>query len=76
MLGYVTTADFKYARDRTGKSYGWGIARYATPEQLFGKDFTDQVYAREPEESKNRILSWLQELLPDASEKELNRIIV
>ena len=37
MLGYVTTVDFEYSKDRYGRPYGWGVARYATPEQLFWK---------------------------------------
>ncbi len=75
MQGYVTTVDFEYARDRFGAPYGWGLARYATPEAHFGADFTDRVYACEPEESAERIRAHLRRILPDAGEREIDRIL-
>lgn len=35
MAGYVTIADFEYLYDRQGNRYGWGVARYTTPEALY-----------------------------------------
>ena len=32
--------------------YGWGVAEYATPEELFGYDLITSAYQREPQESK------------------------
>ena len=75
MQGYVTTVDFIYQMDRYGRTYGWGVARYATPERHFGSSFTDAVYSREPEESRSRILQHLAEKLPDAAEEALLRLI-
>ena len=75
MQGYVTTVDFEYQQDRYGKIYGWGVARYATPEHHFGREFTDSVYCRTPEESKARIQRHLRDLLPDAAEKQILKIM-
>lgn len=36
MWGYVVIADFEYQFNRHGEPYGWGIARYTTPEALYG----------------------------------------
>ena len=63
--------DFEYQLDKNGRVYGWGVARYATPERHFGAEFTDTVYRWEPEESKARILTHLSALLPEVPEQEI-----
>ena len=73
--GYVVTVDFEYALDRQGRPYGWGMARYATPERYFGEKFTQQVYACSPEESARKILDHLELLVPGASEAQLGYIL-
>lgn len=73
--GYVLISDFVYQRDRYGRPYGWGVAEYATPEQLMGEDFSGAVYAREPEESYERLLRHLGALLPRAGEDALKRLL-
>lgn len=75
MMGYVTAAGFEYARDRFGQPYGWGLARYATPERRFGESFIRAVYARSPGASEQRILSHLSALLADASERDILRLM-
>lgn len=75
MLGYVTTVDFEYARDRYGNPYGWGLARYATPEALWGENFTKRVYQHTPAESRERIAGRLNELLPTAGRGKIDRLI-
>ena len=75
MGGYIITTDFEYRTDKHGNPYGWGVARYATPEQYLGKPFTDAVYIREPEESKERIFRHLRALHPDTPEKVLWKLI-
>ena len=75
MQAYVVTADFEYGTDRLGRPWGWGVCRYATPEQLFGADFGDRAYVREPAESRQRILDRLRSLFPEVSEQELSLLI-
>lgn len=71
---YVITADFEYNYDKNGKRYGWGVARYCTPEDYFGKEnFTGIEHT--PEESYRRIFLHLRKLLPYATEKQLTNII-
>lgn len=76
MMGYITTADFVYARDKFGKEYGWGLARYATPEAFFGEDFCREAYRRTPQESYARMASHLKALLPQASEKQIASVLL
>ncbi|MCD7821203.1 MAG: hypothetical protein LUG64_03220 [Clostridiales bacterium] len=73
--GYVVISDFVYMKDRWGKEYGWGVAEYSTPEKFFGAAFTSAVYRRPPEESFQRLLEHLHELLPDVSDKALRRFL-
>ena len=75
MQTYVTVADFVYMRDRFGKQYGWGVAEYTTPERLFGYDTVTAAYTHSPEESQKRIFAHFSGLLPDATEKQLARLI-
>ena len=75
MQGYVTVSDFIYQTDRKGKPFGWGLAKYATPEQRFGAEFTARVYTREPAESAERIRAHLKKLLPQASDAQLARFL-
>ncbi len=75
MQGYITTEDFVYETDRLGRPYGWGLARYATPEHFFGGSFTSQVYEREPEESRERLTAHLTKLLPQATSTQIKRLV-
>lgn len=72
MQTYVNIADFEYARDKHGKEYGWGLARYTTPEAFFGEEFTARVYARDPAESRELLKERLAKLLPHASGAQLD----
>ncbi|MCM1304913.1 MAG: hypothetical protein NC306_12535 [Butyrivibrio sp.] len=76
MQGYVVTVDFEYKKDKYGSPYGWGVARYATPERYFGDPFGQQVYQRTPEQSKERILRHLEDLLKGVEKEKLFKIIV
>lgn len=67
----LVIADFEYKIDRHGKSYGWGIARYTTPEALYGPMGVQHT----PDESFARILAHFRQLFPNENEKQLLRII-
>lgn len=75
MKGYITTADFEYSVDSRGRFYGWGIARYATPEAHFGPGFRETLYDRSPEESAERIMEHLRKLCPRAEEEQLKKLL-
>ena len=69
----VVTEDFVYPTDKHGNRYGWGWALLNTPEHLFGRDACR--CDRTPDESRQRIMHHLCSLLPNASEKQLARLI-
>ena len=72
---YVVTSDFKYETTKEGKTYGWGVAEYSTPEKLFGSSFAKKVYAKSPEASYKRIFAQLKKILPWADESEIKKIL-
>lgn len=76
MQTYITIADFVYMRDKHGKTYGWGVAKYSTPEAQLGGDFTTSAYCREPEASRERILAHLKTVLPEAGPEQLSQLIM
>ena len=75
MQTYVTVHSFEYARDKYGKPYGWGIARYAVAEDVLGAEVTQGAYDRNPEESKAKIVQHLGMLCPDAFDDDLEKLI-
>ncbi len=72
---YGVISDFRYETDKFGQTYGWGVAEYSTPEKFLGKQFTEKVYQRTPEESYARIVKHLQKILPEASKEEIEKIL-
>lgn len=75
MQGYVLCTNFEYMRDKHGIPYGWGVARYGTPEQFFGERFADLAYQRDPAESYSRMLEHLKKILPDADDTSLRKLL-
>lgn len=72
MMGmHIVISDFEYNIDRHGRPYGWGVARYTTPEVLYGK----QDAGCTPEESFAAIHAHLCHILPGVSEKKLRELI-
>ena len=69
----IITEDFVYPQDRHGKEYGWGWSLLTTPEQLLGRDACH--CERSPEESYQRLLAHFQQILPEASQKQIERLI-
>lgn len=72
---WLVAAAFEYEYDKHDRPYGWGIARYVTPEALFGADRILACSGHTPEESKCRLTEYLTMLLPQASEAQILRLI-
>ena len=70
---HIITEDFVYPTDKHGHEYGWGWSLLTTPELLLGEDACRCEHT--PEESKQRLLAHLKTLLPEASDKQILRII-
>ena len=73
MATYIVTEDFIYPRDKHNHEYGWGWSLLNTPEDLYGKEACQ--CNRTPLESYQRIFEHLKEILPDASDKQIIKLI-
>ncbi|MCD7932209.1 MAG: hypothetical protein LUH15_13120 [Tannerellaceae bacterium] len=51
------------------------IARYTTPEALYGKNILRICEDRTPEESKQRIIEYISNLLPKATHSQILKLI-
>lgn len=71
--GQVVTEDFVYPLDKHGHEYGWGLSLLTTPEELLGTEACR--CNRTPEESYQRMFDHLRQLLPEATEKQIQKIL-
>lgn len=75
MSARVVIADFDYSLDKHGRTYGWGVARYTTPEALYGSLLVNSAEHRTPMESYERLLTHLKQLHPDQPEALLRKFL-
>lgn len=74
---HVCIADFEYLISKKGEPYGWGLARYCTPEAMYPDLFPieEHVNGRTPEQSRTRILDHLCQILPDVERRKIEKLI-
>lgn len=73
MACFIVTEDFVYPTDKHGHEYGFGWSLLTTPEHLLGKAACQ--CPRTPEELFQRMSGHLRQLLPFATEKQINKIL-
>ena len=66
----IVAEDCRYATSPEG---GWDWPQLNTPEELYGREACQ--CNRTPEESYQRIFEHLKEILPDASDKQIIKLI-
>ena len=75
MQTYLTVKDFRQRKNKKGQQYGWAIAVYCMPEQIWGYESLTAAYKEKPEESKERIMRRVKEVFPWATDRQINKII-
>ncbi len=70
---YIVTEDFVYPRDKNGKEYGFGWQLLNTPENLIGREAC--LCNRTPNECYERIYTHLKHLMPQATDKQISKLI-
>ena len=70
---YIVTEDFVYPTDKHGREYGFGWSLLTTPESLLGAEACR--CPRSPLESLERMMAFLSSLLPDATEKQIQKML-
>ncbi len=73
MACYIVTEDFVYPTDKHGREYGFGWSLLTTPERLIGKEAC--LCDRSPEASYQRMKEHLSQLLPHATEKQIQKLL-
>jgi hypothetical protein len=74
MQCYIIIVDFEYNIDKHGKKYGWGIAKYSTPEYFLGQDYVNNSYLEDVETSKQKIINHLCKVLK-IDRKQIEKIL-
>lgn len=74
MGGWIIISDFEYKLTKKGERYGWGVARYSTPEMIFG-DLIEKYDNRKPQESLNYIIKSMQKKFPSINKKSLETLL-
>lgn len=73
MACYIVTEDFVYPVDKHGREYGFGWSLLTTPERLLGKEAC--LCDRTPEASFELMANHLKKLLPQATEKQIMKML-
>jgi len=69
----IVTEDFVYPTDKHGREYGWGWSLLTTPEALYGREAC--TCERKPEESYKLLTAHLRQLLPQATDSQIQKIL-
>ena len=73
MACLVVTEDFVYPTDKHGREYGWGWSLLTTPEALYGREAC--TTANTPEESYRRLTEHFRTILPDATDRQIKKLL-
>ena len=74
MQMYICVKDFRQRKNKKGEEYGWPIAVYTTPENLWGYFHVTSAYKEKPEESARRIADHIMDVYPIATKKQIRKI--
>ena len=75
MMTYLCMRDFKKRINKKGEPYGWDVAIYAKPEQLFGYKHVTKAYKESPDESRERIIKQIKKCFGVNDERIIGKII-
>ena len=74
MGGWLLISDFEYKRTKNGERYGWGVARYSTPELNFGKELIIPEN-KSAEQSFSDLVSAVKSRWPAASSRTISQLL-
>lgn len=75
MQTYLCVKDFRQKKNKKGQEYGWAVAIYTTPENLFGYDLVTAAYREKPADSSERIAAHIRDIYPIASEAQIRKLV-
>lgn len=75
MQTYLCMRDFTQKKNKKGEYYGWHVAVYASPEEVYGYKYVTGRYSEKPEESKQAIIDHIKDIYPIATDKQIEKLI-
>lgn len=75
MQTYIVTSDFVYEKSKDGRTYGWGVAKYATPESLYGAELIRSQYKTKPSESFEIMVERILKYFPETDRQTVIKLI-
>ena len=72
---YLCNCDFRKRVNKKGEEYGWDVAVYSSPEHIYGYDYVTSYYKEDPQESWKRIVDYMHEIYPIATDKQIKKIL-
>ena len=75
MQTYLVVKDFRQRKNKKGQEYGWPIAVYCMPEQIWGYEMVTAAYKEKPEDSGERIMRRVKDVFPWATEKQMKKLL-
>ena len=74
MGGWIIISDFEYKITKSGERYGWGVARYSTPEVTF-PEIMEKEITKSPAESLEIMVKELKKKISSAKTKSLLKLL-
>ena len=62
-------------KKKKGEAYGWPIAIYTKPENIYGRNHVASLYSKDPIESGKAIANHIMEVYPIATSNQIRIII-
>ena len=75
MQTYLCMRDFTQKKNKKGEFYGWHVAVYAAPEEVYGYKHVTSRYKESPTESKRAIIEHIKDIYPIAGDKQIEKLI-
>ena len=75
MKTFIVIEGFDYRKTRDGRNYGWGIARYALTEHVFGESFEDEIDQYSPAEAYRLLKEHILSKFPECMESDAARLL-
>lgn len=73
MGGYICISDFRYKTTRRGERYGWGVAEYSLPENIFQREHL--IVDLPPDESLEFMVQYVSERYSRSKEMDIIKLL-
>ncbi len=75
MQTYLCNCDFKKRVNKRGIEYGWDVAVYSSIEHIYGYDYVTSCYKDNPQDSWKQIVDYMHEMYPEATDKQIRKLL-